>query len=300
MSSNAITKVALAGAAGNLGSAILKQLLADGFKVTVLTREGSTHTFPASVTVAHVDYDSVDSLAKALKGQDAVVASVGNAALHKQQVALVEAAVKAGVKRFIPSDFGSNTAHPKAAALPAYASKVAVQKLLKEKAAADPNFTYTVVINGPFLDWGVQVGFLVNLKKKQVTLYDGGDRHYSVTTLGGIAKGVAGVLKKPAETANRPVYIQETTVSQRRLYELAQKATGGPDGWTVQEVNTADILAQAEAEKAKDPHSFKFIIVAVYADGYGSLFDKEKLDNELLGIKELTEEEVQEIVNRAA
>jgi uncharacterized protein YbjT (DUF2867 family) len=102
-------------------------LLAAGFEVTVLTREGSTHSFPASVAVKHVDYDSLDSLVNALQGQDAVVSTLGSIALQEQQLLLVEAAVKAHVKRFIPSEFGSNTVNPKAAKLPVFAAKVAVQ-----------------------------------------------------------------------------------------------------------------------------------------------------------------------------
>ncbi|KAE8312184.1 hypothetical protein BDV41DRAFT_578016 [Aspergillus transmontanensis] len=62
-----IHKVALAGATGNLGPAILEQLVAANFEVTVLTRiNGITHKFPASVHVASVDYDSLNSLVAAL------------------------------------------------------------------------------------------------------------------------------------------------------------------------------------------------------------------------------------------
>ncbi|KAB8205377.1 hypothetical protein BDV34DRAFT_225532 [Aspergillus parasiticus] len=53
-----IHKVALAGATGNLGPAILEQLVAANFEVTVLTRiNGITHKLPAFVHVASVDYD---------------------------------------------------------------------------------------------------------------------------------------------------------------------------------------------------------------------------------------------------
>ena len=55
-------------AMGNLGSAILNQLLNAGFKVTVLTRQSSAHSFPSSVTAIPVDYDSLKLLTNALKG----------------------------------------------------------------------------------------------------------------------------------------------------------------------------------------------------------------------------------------
>ncbi|KAL2016186.1 hypothetical protein VTK56DRAFT_4075 [Thermocarpiscus australiensis] len=300
--SGKITKVALAGATGNLGPAILEQLLAAGFEVTVLTRiGGSTHSFPASVKVAPVDYDSLDSLVAALGGQDAVVSTIASAALSKQLL-LVEAAAQAGVKRFIPSDFGSNTVHPKAAALPVYADKVAVQKALQEKAAQPGGLTYSIILNGPFLDWGIMVGFLLGVKNRRVRLYDGGDRIFSTTTLPTIGKAVAAVLKKPEETKNRPVYVHDTTTTLKALYEKGKKATPG-EKWTEEVVQIDDELGEAWAELKKerpDPNNFvmKFIHAAIWGEGYGAHF--EKTDNELLGIKELTEDELQEIVGRYA
>jgi hypothetical protein len=267
--------------------------------VTVLTRTGTTHTFPSAVTVVPVDYDSLDSLVTALRGQDAVVSTLAAAALSKQLL-LVDAAAQAGVKRFIPSEFGSNTVHPKAAALPSYTDKVAVQKALQAKAAQPGGMTYTIVLNGPFLDWGLLVGFLLDVKNRHATLYDGGDRVFSATTLPTVGKAVAGVLSRPDETRNRPVYVQDTATTQRALYEYARKATPG-EKWTEEVVRIDDLLSQAWAELKKeqpDPDKFvmKFVTAAAWGEGYGAHF--EKTDNELLGIREITEEEVQALVQR--
>jgi len=73
-----IKNVAITGAGGNIGGPILKAIVDSGdFFVTVLIREGSKATFPESVKVIVVDFESVDSLTAALKGQDAVVSAVG-------------------------------------------------------------------------------------------------------------------------------------------------------------------------------------------------------------------------------
>ncbi|KAK4118842.1 NAD(P)-binding protein [Parathielavia appendiculata] len=305
--SGTITRVALAGATGNLGPAILKQLLAANFQVTVLTRASSTttttkHSFPPSVRVAPVDYDSLGSLVAALRGQDAVVSTLTSAALSKQLL-LVEAAAQAGVKRFIPSDFGSNTVHPRVAALPSYADKVAVQKSLQAKAAAEPgaaSLTYTIVLNGPFLDWGLEVGFVLDVKNRRATLYDGGDRVFSATTLPTVGKAVAAVLRKPDETRNRAVYVHDTATTLRKLYDMARKATPG-EKWTEEVVSVDGLVAQAWDELTKenpDPEKFvmKFISAAIWGEGYGAHF--ETTDNELVGIREHTEDEVQAVVQR--
>ncbi|KAI0439033.1 NAD(P)-binding protein [Xylaria telfairii] len=297
---SAIKKVAIAGSTGNLGPAVLQQLTEAGFEVTALTRQRASHSFPSSVKVAEVDYTSLESLTNALRGQDAVVSTVGQVPVA-DKLLLVEAAVKAGVKRFIPSEFGSNTVHPKASKLPSYADKVAVQDALKKK-AQDSGMTYTFVLTGPFLDWGVRVGFLVDLKGKSITLWDGGDRAFSTTTLSTIGQAVAGVLKHPEETKNRAVYVQNTAISGKKLLEIAKRATGSDD-WKVNNASLDDFVNQGWEELRKpqpDPAKFvfNFITAAIHGDGYGAKF--EKLDNELLGIKEMSEGEIETLIGELA
>lgn len=246
-----------------------------------------------------VDYDSLDSLTQALQGQDAVVSTLGNAALGAQHL-LVEAAVKAHVKRFIPSEFGSDTLHPKTSALPVFKAKVSVQGALKKEAESG-GMTYTLICTGPFFDWGVMVGFLMNLKEKSITLFDGGDRSFSTTNLSTIGKTVAAVLAHPEETKNRAVYVQDTAISLKKLAAMGKKATGGADGWKEKVVPIDDCLANGWAELKKEkPSPFviahEFIKVSIWGEDYGTPFAK--LDNELLGIKELSDAEVQEVVNK--
>lgn len=284
-------------ATGNLGPAILDQLLAAGFQVKVLTRQSSNHTFPDSVEVAPVDYDSLDSLAAALQGQDAIVSTLASLALEKQLL-LVEAASKAGVQRFIPSDFGSNTVHEKTSKLPSYGFKIAVQEALKREAAKEggSGMTYTVVINGPFLDWAVRVGWLANLKMREINLWDGGDRVFSTTTLAGVGRAVAGVLQHPAETQNRAVFVQEAALSARDLARYAKQATGAEKGsWKEHQPSLDELVNVGWAElKKEQPNPNKwvmnFITAAVFGEGYGAHF--EKSDNELLGVKEMSEDEI--------
>jgi putative NADH-flavin reductase len=87
-----------------VGPAILRELLKSGlFDITVLTRESSTHKFPEEVKVVKVDYTNLESLTKALEGQDALVSAVATLAVPSQRM-LIDAAVEAGVKRIIPSE----------------------------------------------------------------------------------------------------------------------------------------------------------------------------------------------------
>lgn len=73
-------------------------------------------------------------------------------ALQGQQL-LIDAAIAASVKRFIPAEFGSDTLG-KSGELAVFGGKVASRKYLEEK-AAEGKITWTAIANGPFLDWGM-------------------------------------------------------------------------------------------------------------------------------------------------
>ena len=108
-------KIALASATGLLGKPFVSALLNADQAVLILTRQGSTSTstLPQSplITVKEVDYKSIDFLKAALQGIDVVISTLAAVGLG-DQLNLVNAAFDAGVKRFIPSEFGSDTSKP--------------------------------------------------------------------------------------------------------------------------------------------------------------------------------------------
>ena len=282
-----IRTVAVAGASGNLGPAILNQLLAAGFTVTALTRADSRSTFPSAVKVVPVDYDSLESLTAALKGQDALVSTLATLAIGAQ-IRLVDAAIAAGVKRFIPSEFGSN--NPLARRMPVFADKVKVQDYLVQKVQEPGNegFSYTCVYNSIFFDWGLKIGFLLGKER-----YDGGERKFSTTRLETIGKAVAGVLKHAEETKNGDVFVHEAVVTQNQLAALSGKK------WEAEDLSTDVLEREAYAELGKEQPNFAsamfgFIKRAIWGEGYGGEFTK--VDNELLGISMMSEREIEQLV----
>ncbi|KAK0125668.1 hypothetical protein ONS95_000329 [Cadophora gregata] len=294
---SSIKNVVLAGASGNLGPAILKALLDSGkFNVTVLTRKESTATFPSTAKVIKVDYKSLDSLTSAFQGQDAVISTLAAVALSDQKL-LIDAAISAGVQRFLPSEFGSDLDNPKARTLPVYHGKVEIEEYLVEKAKSNPDFSYTIVRNGFFLDWGLQVGFIINLKDSKPTIFGSGDQEISTTSLPTVGKAVVGVLTRPAETANKVVYVEEAAVSQNQLLAMAKKYTPGKTWEPVR--GDLDAMVANSNERLKkglfDTETFfPYIFMAGFGEGYGGKL--EKVDNELLGVKRISEEDVEALV----
>lgn len=295
------TRIALAGATGTLGPPILDALLSASHIVTVLTRLGSTSTSKLrphpNLTIAEVDFASPASMLPALSGVEVVVSAVAASAMGSQNP-LIDAAVQAGVKRFIPAEFGLDSMNEKAMLLPVIKPKVATQKHLNEKVKeSGGGFSWTAIANGWFLDWVLQTTtFLLDARERKATLFNGGDVRFSATLLGDIAKAVVGVIEKREETSNRVVYVQSAVVTQKQLIGYAKEKDGREWSFTAKE--TDELLGEiAEAEAKGDFHTCFVLspIVGCSDPEYGCDYSGHS-DSELLGIKEMSEEELRALV----
>ena len=144
------------GGGNNIGHHILQALARDStFKTTVLARESSKTVYPASVGVAKVPDDFPHgALVQAMQEQDVVIC-----APFTNQDKVLEAALEAGVKRFVPSEFGIDNADPKNQALsPVFRSKNEFATLLQSKESE--NFSWTAFANSIWLDWALDTGYI--------------------------------------------------------------------------------------------------------------------------------------------
>jgi uncharacterized protein YbjT (DUF2867 family) len=280
----AFKNITVVGGAGNLGATVLQKLVDSAkFNIQVIRRLDSTTEYPAGTKVVHVDFSSVDALAAVLSGQDAVVSILGAAALHLQH-GLIDASIRAGVKRFIPSEFGSNLANPKNRALLPFLEKAKVEDYLTAKSQSSP-LTYTFIYNGGFLDWGIENNFLLDVSNHQPVIFNGGDQVFSTTSLDTVANGVVGVLSHPDETKNRAVLLSDLEISQNELLSIAKKVAPSKP-WEPKHI-TLD-AAIAEADKRLAQGVVDYHTVAPYL--YRSIFDPEhgghfeNTDNEVLGV----------------
>ena len=104
--------VLVAGATGNLGLRIIKALIADGAEVRAVLRQTSSlekinRLEKLGVKVFVVNMNNVEEVTKACEGVSCVVSALAGLreTIIDTQKVLLDAAVKAGVPRFIPSDF---------------------------------------------------------------------------------------------------------------------------------------------------------------------------------------------------
>jgi hypothetical protein len=121
------------------------------FKVTVITRESSTATFPGGTTVVRVgdDYPE-EQMEKTFQGQDAVVLSLSYAGEHHRS-ALTKAAIRAGVRRVVASGYGGNDENKEAQRVfPITANKAAMVQELRS--LEQDGWSWTSVCCGLFFD----------------------------------------------------------------------------------------------------------------------------------------------------
>lgn len=284
-----IKNVIIIGAGGNLGPSVLKAFLDSSLNTTILSREGSSSTFPSGVKVLHADYSSIDSLKKAFQGQDAVVSLVGGNALGDQNK-LIDAAIAAGVQRFIPSEFGSDTPNTKTRAIvPVFEAKFGTVNYLKSK---QNSISWSSVVTGPFFDWGLKVGFLgFNPADKTATIVDSGDAIFSATNLYKVGQAVVKALQNAEATKNQYVYVSGFQTSQNQILAAAEKITG--QKWTVSKTTSQDYITHGRELLSKGDFSGvgPLILAVTFGDDQLGNLEKSGLWNEKLGLEKDSFEE---------
>ena len=101
-------------------------------------------------TIIRSDY-TFDSLVKVFTGQDAVVSTLATANIAEQQI-IVDAVAAAKVKRFVPSEFGSDTSVEGLETMaPFLKEKQDFMEYVKSKESE--GLSWTAIFTGAWLDW---------------------------------------------------------------------------------------------------------------------------------------------------
>ncbi|KAH7068572.1 hypothetical protein FB567DRAFT_565254 [Paraphoma chrysanthemicola] len=280
---------------GSLGSAVLVALVDAGFTVQLLSRSNTVSNVPSTIKVVQVDYTSLADLTTSLRGQDVLISTVGAAGIPGQKV-LIDAAIQAGVKRFIPSDFGSLTTDPAAQHLPPHITMVEIQNYLKAKADAGL-IEYTILSIGAFTE------FLVHGSKANtnVQLWAGGNQKFSSTSLSGIGKVIVGTLNNPEGTKNRNIRVHEIAVTQALLLRLAKKYAPPETEWNITDI--VDVEAEykegeeAAASEPTIPNMIRLLTGMLMSGKYQAFY--EPTDNDLVGLKLRSEEDLDAMFKQA-
>ena len=139
-----------------MGSVLLKSLLSEPrFNVSVLVRESpkSKSALPETIkTIFRIPNDyPYERIVEAFKGQDAVVNAITSTQVE-EQFKFIDAAIEAGVKRYVPSEYGLNNSRPEARALSTiFDGKGKVQEYLRSKEST--GLSWHAIGCGMWIDW---------------------------------------------------------------------------------------------------------------------------------------------------
>ncbi|KAF2239822.1 NAD(P)-binding protein [Viridothelium virens] len=297
-------KIAILGASGSLGRAVLNGLLSAGFTVTALLRESSQSKIEhhSNLSILRIP-DSIiecpiDDLVKAVSGQEALVITIAGSQV-REQMRLADACESAGVTRIIPADFGSCDSDDQATVdiLPLYSAKYKVRAYLQDLAEKPGSkLTWTSIIGGHFLDLGLQGDLLLfNVKGRKVDLLNGGNIRFSTSTIDRYGLAVARILQRPEETKNKIIYVQSACVSQNELLASLKRATGEQQ-WSVTDHKWREKLDGAREKADQGDRDAIEEVVGVWGIVASNWEKSRQLSNGLLGLEN---EDVDEIVKRS-
>ncbi|KAF4308600.1 hypothetical protein GTA08_BOTSDO03473 [Botryosphaeria dothidea] len=292
-------------------------------ELTLLT--GPTQT-PSSASASapaprHLTTDfSAQSLREALGGQDLVI-STDHGGDYGLQTRIVNAAVAAGVTRFVPHEFGQDSRNEGVQGrLPPHAERARLIKYLRamesEGAEVQRNggeehveveassgyhnpFSWVALATGTILDKKLVNGNLgFDIKWQSATVHGTGKEEFAVSSLEWVGRSVARAVERWESVRNQYLYAAGCVTTADKVVECLQKITGKE--WGVGRVDVDDCVKEAErCLKRGFPDAGIFLMErsVLYDTALGAVesFNTTKA-NDVLGIGE---EKVEEIVGKA-
>jgi len=281
---------------------MVEALLRNGkHKITAITRAGSTNKIVEGVHIKTVDYDDQSSLVEALKGQDALVITMGVTAPPDQQTKLIEAAAAAKVPWVIPNEFGGDGLNEEAGkdiliSLPKKKERDHIEKLGKSSwIGIACGFWYEFSLGGgPY-----RYGF--DFKNRTVTFFDDGTARLNTSTWPQTGRSVANLLGLKvlpddendkslclANFRNKFVYVSSFTVNQKEMFNSVLRVTGAsPSDWKVTHVPVKEHYQEGVKElQSGNRAGFAKMLYSrmFFPDLAGNFEALRGLDNDKLGL----------------
>jgi nucleoside-diphosphate-sugar epimerase len=218
--------IVVAGATGNLGGRIARALLERGASVRALVRQGAAQDKLArlqelGVTIASVDLSDVSEVTPACSGASCVVSSLAGLrdVIVEAQTVLLDAANKAGVPRFIPSDFSIDfTKFP-----PGENRNLDLRRDFHQRLDTT-SIRATTIFNGAFAEMLTGQMPLILFQWKRVLYWGNADQRMDFTTIDDTAAFTASAALDPSTP--RFLRIAGDQLSARELAAVASEVTG--------------------------------------------------------------------------
>ncbi|KAI1861836.1 hypothetical protein JX265_009339 [Neoarthrinium moseri] len=278
--------VVLIGATGAIGSVILEALLKESvFEVTILQRASSQSKLsPALKSIKIDDGYPTEALISTFQEQDVILNCMTSMSVA-DQFRMIDAAIAAGVKRYVPSEYGLNNLRSDAQAVNAvFRDKDKVQEYLRLKVSEEA-IEWMSISCGMWIKWSMINNFLgMHVSNKKFVFWDDGQGLFSCTTEENTAAGVVQALKTPGLTKNTNVFLSDFAISQKQLLSTIERIQGAK--YATETVDShALIQEKKEAVRAGDGLATFALIETGFVTGRfdGHLEKEGKIMNEKLG-----------------
>jgi nucleoside-diphosphate-sugar epimerase len=218
--------IVLAGATGALGGRIAGSLLERGANVKAIFRNSSRpekveELRELGAEIAEVDFRSVPEVSRACSGAACVISALSGLrdVIVETQTLLLHAAVKAGVPRFIPSDFSIDlTKLP-----PGTNRNLDLRREFHQGLDRAP-IGVTSILNGMFTDLLTGQAPIILFRLNRVLYWGDADQLLDFTTIDDTAQFTAAAALD--RSTPRFLRVAGDQVSARGLVEIASEVTG--------------------------------------------------------------------------
>ncbi|KAL3485663.1 hypothetical protein BJX62DRAFT_242745 [Aspergillus germanicus] len=298
----AFKTIAVVGGTGSLGRVIVQALLAAGeFEIRLITRqETTTKTQIAGVTTTIADRSSTGDLTRAFHGCDVVVNVLGDHTPHQEHITVLDAAIAANVPRYVPSQWGNTPRLEALQAIPFIRSKFDITDLV-EKAAREGKITFTSISGGPWIEYVMEFPTLMSVPQRTFYMHERPDFEFGICSRKMFADALVAALRKGGGTENRHLHVDLARLSQNQALELTRKALPNEEIKTVQASFEDRYKSGLEKVLAGAGDNFAFADVlskCIYDPASNT--QPAKLDNEMLGLKMATKDELLELFREAS
>jgi hypothetical protein len=263
-------KVVIAGGTGCVGQNIVDAILAtDKYSVIVFSRRDSLSLIAKGVTVVSVDYNDHKQLVQALQDVHTIISCIAdlNESCRDAQLALLKAALAAGVKRFAPSEWAGPSEKNTAIELYTRIKRPVVD------AVKNSGIEYTLFFNGLFMDYFANpqksnpylepMAFGVDINQCTAWFAGTGDELINVTLLEDMAKFVAASLDMETWQPHSGVIGSRT--SWNEIVRLGEKIRGHK--FDVKRQTIEEILATKKPDSTDLLDSFYQDAMVQFAQG---------------------------------
>lgn len=218
--------IVLAGATGNLGGRIAKALLKRGAGVRAIVRHNSDpdkveELRKKGAEIVEVDYKNVSEVTEACKGGLCIISALSGLreVIVDAQTLLLDAAVSAGVPRFIPSDYSIDFTRLS----PGTNRNLDLRREFQERLDGAA-ISATSILNGMFMDLLTGEAPMILFKLKRVVFWEDADMRLDFTTMDNTADFIAAAALDPSTP--RFLRIAGDTLSAREVVDVVSKVTG--------------------------------------------------------------------------